>query len=683
MPVTDRREPAVYVSIEDASYAAPTLETGRVGYIVTLCDRGPHNRVVTLTSREQLYKLFGQPNYRRTSQAHYLADKFLQYSSQLLLVRAMPDDADWSNVEIQTSDVGTLIEKAGGGSAQFIFLEPIAPSEVSTVTCEDALSYEAVTVGMWIYAGTDLIAEAAQVVAKVSPDTLILDRSYEGDTINVVTAADSCLPYLSSSMSGLISEAQMITTDPTIVWYFYAKGAGTYYNKIKIMGARNVELEKMYTDNDGVVLYKYLFMDIGVYYMNDDGTTTLLEGPWTVSLTRRNALGSAIRDLTSGNSLYIEDIINDSSNFIGCVSAAGVDGLVAIGVSETVATKRRLQVMLNLTVSGAVVDSSTGNIADGGVLFENGTDGTVNTGRTLPMYNSSNNLESDRDYLNGQITLAYQGAMTSVDGSIEQVPECLYPWYQPDYVITGGYPAAVQNGGRALASYRQDCIHLGDTGALKTSYSADITARRDDVAWNDWTSALYVQYRKIFDPFTGEKIWITPVYHALERHLYCDGAYFLAEPVAGIEKGAISDPIELAYKSNHTERGDLMDVELNCVIVEPQGKYILTQFTTWKRLSVLKRLHVAKFIAYIRKVIPTLLKDILQRRATQYWIGQAQFRVSNFLSKFLESSVERYSVLKSYNVAVSFDDVRSELNVIIDVTPIRAIERINVFIIVH
>jgi len=40
----------------------------------------------------------------------------------------------------------------------------------------------------------------------------------------------------------------------------------------------------------------------------------------------------------------------------------------------------------------------------------------------------------------------------------------------------------------------------------------------------------------VFDPFTGEKIWMNPVYHALERHLYCDGAYFIAEPVAGIEK---------------------------------------------------------------------------------------------------------------------------------------------------
>jgi hypothetical protein len=671
------------VSIEDASYAAPTLETGRIGYIVTLCDRGPHNRVVKLTSREQFYKLFGQPNYRRTSQAHYLADKFLQYSSNLLLVRAMPDDAYWGNTTIQIPvSAGTKITYGSTPTdATFTF----TPGS-KTVTCLNLPSLEAVTVGWWIYADLEptLKAVAAQVVSKDTVAlTLTLDREYEG---TVVVAGDGihCDPYSSVSITSITSETGMPATTSNVVWYFYAKGAGTYYNKIKIMGVRNVELEKMYTDSDGIVLYKYLFMDIGIYYVNDDGSYTLLEGPWSVSLTRRNAFGSSIRDLTSGASLYIEDIINDNSNYVGCISAVAVDGLVAVGsTTEVQATKRRLQVSLLMTVTGSVVDSTAGSIAAGGILFENGTDGTVDTARTLSMYNSSNNLESDRDYLNGRVLLAYQGALTSTDGSIEQMPECVYPWYQPDYIITGGYPAAVQAGGKELADYRQDCIHLADTGSYITSYSSDLTARLNDVPWNSWTSALYVQYRRIFDPFTGEKIWINPVYHALERHLYCDGAYFLAEPVAGIEKGQIAEPIELAYPSNHTTRGDLMDVELNCVIVEPQGKYILTQFTTWKRLSVLKRLHVAKFVAYIRKVIPTLLKDILQRRATQYWIGQAQFRVSNFLSKFLESSVERYSVLKSYSVSVNFDDVSSELNVIIDITPIRAIEKINVFIIVH
>jgi hypothetical protein len=680
MPVTDRREPAVYVSIEDATYTAPALETGRVGYIVTLCDRGPHNKVVQLNSNAQFYKLFGRPDYRRTTQAHYLADKFLQYSSNLLLVRAMPDDAYLANKEVKITTTSTKIQYGESVDALFTF----TPDSVSVV-CSNLDSFNAVDIGTWIFADGDAVADAGQVVAKTSGTlTLTLDRGYEGTISTSGIAGYSCAPYTEGSVATVSTEADMSATDATVVYYFYAVGAGTYYNNIKVMGVRNVELEKMYTDSNGAVLYNYLFMDIGIYYINTDGSSTLLDGPWTVSLTRRNALGSTIKDITSGASLYIEDVINNNSNFIKCISSSGVDNLVAVGsVTEAQATKHRLQTMLLLTVSGSVVDSSTGSIAFGGLLFENGTDGTVNTGRTLPMYNDSNNLESDRDYLDGLVALAYRGALTSTDGSIEQLPECVYPWYQPDYIVTGGYSATIQDGGRYLASYRQDCIHLGDTGGVKTAYSTDITARVNDVAWNDWTSMLYVQYRRMFDPFTGERIWMNPVYHALERHLYCDGAYFLAEPVAGIEKGAITDSIELAYRANHTERGDLMDVELNPVIVEPQGKYILTQFTTWKRLSVLKRGHVAKFVAYIRKVIPTLLKDILQRRATQYWIGQAQYRVSNFLGKFVESNVERYSILKSFNVSVNFDESASEINVVIDITPIRAIERINVFIIVH
>jgi hypothetical protein len=433
MPVTDRREPAVYVSIEDASYAAPALETGRVGYIATLCDRGPHNRVVTVTSREQFYKLFGQPNYRRTSQAHYLADKFLQYSSKLLLVRVMPNDAAWANKEIQTSSSSTKITYLPGPTDALFTFTPGS----KTVTCTNAASYAAVTAGTWIFALGDDVADAAQVVSKTAPTTLTLDRNYEGTISAAGVAGYYCSPYLAASISGILAEASMPTTSATVVWYFYGKGAGTYYNNIKVMGVRNVELEKMYTDTNGVVLYKYLFMDIGVYYINDDGTTTLLEGPWTVSLTRTNAFGSSIRDLTSGAGLYIEDVINDNSNFIGCISAQAVDGLIAVGATtETQATKRRLQVQLLMTVAGSTVDSSTGSIAAGGIQFENGTDGTVNTGRTLPMYNSTNNLESDRDYLNGQILLAYQGGLTSVDGTIEQMPECVYPWVESGAYIS-------------------------------------------------------------------------------------------------------------------------------------------------------------------------------------------------------------------------------------------------------
>ena len=173
---------------------------------------------------------------------------------------------------------------------------------------------------------------------------------------------------------------------------------------------------------------------------------------------------------------------------------------------------------------------------------------------------------------------------------------------------------------------------------------------------------------------------ISPVYHAIERHLVIDGNYFLAEPVAGIEKGAITEPIELVYKANHTERGDLIDAEMNVTIVEPDGKYILSQFTSWKRLSILKRLHAAKFVAFVRKMVPPLLKDLLQRKATDFWKEQGRMRVENFLGKYMGGDVEALNVLSDYSVSVEFDEIGSELNVYIMLKPLRVIERINVYI---
>ena len=195
---------------------------------------------------------------------------------------------------------------------------------------------------------------------------------------------------------------------------------------------------------------------------------------------------------------------------------------------------------------------------------------------------------------------------------------------------------------------------------------------------------LYTQYRQIMDQYTGNYIWISPCYHAIARHLAVDALYFIGEPVAGIEKGAISEPITLPYKPLHSEAGDLQDAELNFTLVEPQGKYFLIQFTTWKRLSILKRAHAAKFVCYCRKMIPPLLKDLLQRKATPYWINQGKVRTEYFLNKFTKNApVERYQILDNFTVNVQFDDVASELNIYINMKPLRVIERINVFIIVH
>jgi len=284
----------------------------------------------------------------------------------------------------------------------------------------------------------------------------------------------------------------------------------------------------------------------------------------------------------------------------------------------------------------------------------------------------------------GVVTQAFNGTLTSTDGTIELIVQSLYPWYEFDYILAGGYSAAVQSAAVQLADTRSDCMVIGDTGANSQSAADDAAARLNTVPWNTYNAMLYVQYRDIFDPYTGKHIFITPAYHAIERHLVIDARDWIAEPVAGIDKGAIQEPILLSYRPPLALMNDLVDAEMNPTLVEPQGKYILTQLTTWKRLSIMKRGHAVKFIHFIKKEIPKLLKDILQHKATPFWVSMVDRRLNGFLNPYVvgAGSSDRMAAMTSFSVNSVFDDARSEIQVALIVRPIRSIEAISVSIIV-
>jgi len=306
-----------------------------------------------------------------------------------------------------------------------------------------------------------------------------------------------------------------------------------------------------------------MFMDIGVYEAQDNGNYKLIEGPWTVSLIPRypGDTGQVI-DPTTSQYIFIEDVINDNSNLIRCVASTKDPVTDEVNVEFPSVTKlidsedKRLQVMLMLSTYTPL---GTSNIAatTNGISLKNGTDGTG-------LYNAAGNIQPSTALL-GKVGLAFGGQLTE-DEKLTELREQIYGSILPDYIVAGGFPAEVLYYANELAAWREDCICLADTGAYYNAPDKDIEARKSQVPWNKWTSALYTQYRRISDAYTGRKFWISPVYHAIQAHLYCDATYFLSEPVAGIEKGAIEDPIVLAYKGTHTTRGDLMDVELNCTI---------------------------------------------------------------------------------------------------------------------
>jgi hypothetical protein len=772
--------PAVYVTIEDQSFALPNPSTGRYCLVVVLSDRGTHNKVLEINSQTDFYLEFGRPNIDRTGQAHYMADKILQYSNRLLVVRPVLMD---SSVEAENAAIANVYLKFNAESGSTDVYDAVESNSFvftanSQYVITNAVGYEELDVGEYIYSAVDQpwtadihgtkIPIYRQIISKdinqSNQHQLTLDSNYPGTTSsshlinryypgtrlittspdftfthnsNIIVVSDVTIynqvnlkdwiypsdsafdgsvsrqvvdkfidttipsspvfqlimdsPFIGSTIvSGAYKyilfevdsqvnlrnpdggEPTVDVTDPDNMWYFYAKGAGSFYNNLYFMGVRNIEYEKTYTSNDeaSLPIYKYAFMDLYLYQQNSDGSSTLLEGPWTVSLIRTTLDGQVVRDIYTGRELYIESVINFNSRYITCASALGSEVLLTHDFAELL----RLSV-LSLFSNEQVYRTTV--LGFNGISFNKGEDGI--------QYTSNGLLNILNAKIKGLPQRVFNTEIISGDGSIENLPNTLYPQFTIDYIVVGGYDADIQGAARNLADNRQDCMLLGDTGGYNINAAQDVSARNTLVPWNTWNAMLYVQFQNMFDPFTGKHIWMSPVYNAIARHLYCDSFYWIAEPVAGIEKGAISDPIKLAYRPNIPQMEDLLEVGLNPVIVEPDGVYILTQFTTWKRLSIMRRGHAVKFVHFVRKNVPKLLKDILQRKMTAFWTNLANQRLTAFLSNYVDGAngtSERYTALTSFSIQVTPDEGRSELNVMLTLHPIRAIEAINVHIIV-
>lgn len=670
----DKRIPAVYIDVEDRSLALETVDIGRSGFVVLLSDRGEHNKIVEINSKQELYDRYGKPDFAKYGQAHYLADKFLEYSSKLFVCRpALLDPAyshttssadcmSISNSAVKFNPLTSIVTI--NGTFEFI-------QDSNIVSC-DSTSFIDLQVGQWIKPeGFD--AQYLKQIIDKGTNELTLDDVW--NSTSTTSNLDIYAQFELSTQPNVRKVNQLDVLDQNILWYFHAVGAGAYYNKIFIKGVRNTELEKMYTDDNGNVLFPNTFLDISIYSLNDDNTISMLEGPWSISLVDRTPSGQIIRDIFSGTQLYLPIVINDNSKIIKCVESYGSTTLMTMGQNYPYQpdVQKRLNIV-SMFSTGQIVGRTT--LGQGGISLSGGSNGKLFDSRGFL------NFVGNDEY-NSLVTKAYNGSLESEDGSIELITQSLYPAYLFNYVLCGGYTAVINNAARTLVDVRDDCLLLADTGKINLNPDSELESRQSDVDWNTWNAAIYTQYRYIVDGHTGKRFSITPVYHATERHLYCDSKYWLSEPVAGIEKGAISEPIDLVYKCNITKLGDLIEHELNPVITEPDGTYILTQFSTWKRLSIMKRLHVVKFVHFLKQSIPPLLKDILQRKATPYWISQCNIRLNNHMQQFLSTStIDKYATIESYSAIVQFDDVRSEINVVLSIKPLRAIERINVNILV-
>ena len=624
--------PSISFYVQDVSYVKPFFFGGRNVFIPVLAAKGPET-IQLMDSPSRIERVYGKPDNEKYSFGLYYALKASLYTSNVYILRMVAEDATFANkrVSVDTTDYDP---------------NPVVDADATDATTIQLDNASLISVGDVIYFGNDVNNTYTVTNVDTSANTIDIDKPA---TVTNGTKVHKAPVVTLDSVANATSE-EAFPGDPGFansLFTFYPIGRGEAYNKLKVLFVRNTTLESLYVDENGNPKYPYMFADIYVYEEKDDGSTVLLEGPITVSFVPKID-GNTVRHPTTGREIYIVTRINADSEFIKVLAnEENIPKLIGTGADDVQALAARKALMETFSSQ---------------IPFENGSDGSL--------YDSNGKLDYTKLY---QLLISVYNGTYSPE--CEKLLDTQYQYYPIDYVVDYTDDKYVKAAINTFTEIRKDVLGIISM-PFNSKYTQDIDSRLNDVPFNNYNTMLYSQYRKMMDPYTGRKIYFPPSYHALECHLKVDNNYGVAEPVA-MFKATIEDPIELVYELTFAQANELTNRQINPTIKEPDGVYIPTQFTTYKRLSVLQRAHVVKTIHVFRKEIPKILKDLLQRKASDAIIKEAKRRVTNYLNDWLEGGpLFTKEALETYSLNVRYDDTSYTLFIDIDAKFIGAIEHI-------
>jgi len=241
-------------------------------------------------------------------------------------------------------------------------------------------------------------------------------------------------------------------------------------------------------------------------------------------------------------------------------------------------------------------------------------------------------------------------------------------------VFDCGYEDDVKTSISTLVQTRRDCVALMDNGDNST-FNASITARENTHVFNNYYCALYESYNKIYDTFTGQDIWVSPIYHMSYLAPRNDNVSELWYAIAGFNRTAIDTIKELRYNPKLGQRDQLYLKQLNPIVKFSQGYAPFSQLTTQAKASAMQDLNIVRLVLYIKRAFEQFCRYfIFEMNDAITWS-----KVSNQMTAFLEV-VKQKRGLYSYSVSVGATDYEKKTkqfhaNIVLE--PTRVVEKIN------
>lgn len=666
MVATQYVSPGVFSKIIDLSEYVRSVPS-TIGFIPFFCEQGPDNTLI-YTNSVDFYKDFGEPNINYVGKdwgsGPYVAAAFLEQSDNLYVMRVLPTDATFPTLFLLTdaSVTGGLDDTTAD-----VYTDWVVDGSMKN---KDAISSKLADFDSELYNGLCAFY------------TIGRGAWYGSDSTEILTPSNNDKFLINIEMPGKApffkSDGARLNTDP-VTYKFPGNLIGTLINIIS-----KTEYDAL---EDGVVLgyvlpdYNYKQEEDAIYEVS----VLIKQSTRTDSVNEDNVVVGFVPDFqeierfeisfnsktldNSGDSMWIEDVINRNSRYIRCLaSAEQCKWAIDNGADFSQPFEATSGIALRDGSDGSLIDSD-GNIVtteDNGAkaLMIRAYNGTLNTNQSDPSENLYVNEVLDKEIT--FFTVAFDG----------------------------GYPStAVKSALAKLCERRGDCVGIIDNfdnskldAALASRAGRAIggvspVADKKTNGLNTYRVAIYEGYTKVFDEYTGRDIWITPVAHMARIIPYNDKVGEIWYAPAGFNRAAISNIDELRYSPNLSQRDRLYLVQLNPIVrFADLGDTVFGQLTSQRRPTALQDLNVVRLVLYCQKAIEQFCQFyIFELNDAQVWDA-----ISAQVTSFLKVIQGRRG-LRSFNVevgATEYELKAKQIHVNITLVPTKVIEQIylNFFI---
>ena len=630
--------PGVQVKEVDLTNVVPAVATS-IGAIAGAFEKGPVSEVTSISSEEELVKIFGKPkNTSNQFETFYSAANFLQYSDALRVVRAesgvLNATAGSTGLLIRNTEhyLESFADGQGSVGEWAARTAGIHGNSLGVSICSDATDYEQTAVTT-----TSAEESAGQTTISVTDATVFgvgdivnfgesNNEEYEVTQVNDSGSSDTIVIKLKDDPNGAgLQNTISSGTNIRRRWRFYDlfdAAPGTSSFATQNGRGTSDELHIVVYDRQGLISG----FDVD---SNGNRTNGVLET--FANLSKNNTAKSP-----QGDSIYYPDVIYRQSEFVywmdhntgGTNWGTDVDGTTGgdllLDGTDSSSTDAGDKVLLDSTDGG----SDSGDNID----LEDGTSWYAGLG--APTISNLSGGTDDYAVTAGELEIAYDRFEDTESLDVN--------------LIIGGKGGGAGDSQStqdthvtmltALVEKRKDCVAFVSPFRSATVGLSSSTTQTDNVinAFDQCPSSSYVVfdsgYKYMYDKY-NDVFRFVPLNGDIAG--LCANTDQVADSFfspAGFNRGRIRGAIKLSYNPNKAERDRLYRARVNPVVnFAGQGVTLFGDKTALNKPSAFDRINVRRLFLLLEKAIATAAKFQLFEFNDEF--TRAQFR--NLVEPFL------------------------------------------------